>query len=221
MSSTPVRVSRASPRRNAELTRLAIRRAARQLWAERPYDMVGVREIAARAGVTASLVNRYFGTKAELFRQSLESDPDPADLDRRRGEDPKGTGARVSARLHGPLGEVVANIASADPAVSAESERSPFDPTLLLLRSTPSLAARTMVSDRVAGLLLKPLISSIRAQGRSHPEARAAALLSIALGISGLSEIFGQLVPEGEDNEPFRSLLVCIVDAITRWAPVV
>jgi AcrR family transcriptional regulator len=36
------------------------------------YDDVGVREIAADAGVTAMLVNRYFGSKEGLFEEVVE-----------------------------------------------------------------------------------------------------------------------------------------------------
>lgn len=54
-------------------TRRAILEAARDLFAERAYEQVGLREIAAAAGATAALVNRYFGTKERLFREVLES----------------------------------------------------------------------------------------------------------------------------------------------------
>ncbi|HEX4225530.1 MAG TPA: TetR family transcriptional regulator [Pseudonocardiaceae bacterium] len=37
------------------------------------YDGVGVREIAAGAGVTAMLVNRYFGSKEQLFAEAVDT----------------------------------------------------------------------------------------------------------------------------------------------------
>ncbi|ONI78567.1 TetR family transcriptional regulator [Kribbella sp. ALI-6-A] len=37
------------------------------------YDGVGVREIAAEAGVTAMLVNRYFGSKEGLFAEVVDT----------------------------------------------------------------------------------------------------------------------------------------------------
>lgn len=37
------------------------------------YDGVGVREIAGDAGVTAMLVNRYFGSKEQLFAEAVET----------------------------------------------------------------------------------------------------------------------------------------------------
>lgn len=60
-------------RGGGEATRQAILEAARQLFGARAYEQVGLRDIAAAAGATAALVNRYFGTKEQLFREVLES----------------------------------------------------------------------------------------------------------------------------------------------------
>jgi len=62
--------SSAAPRaRNAAATRAAILVSARKAFARAGYDGAGVREIAAGAGVTAMLVNRYFGSKEKLFAE--------------------------------------------------------------------------------------------------------------------------------------------------------
>jgi len=55
--------------RNAASTRKAILASARRLFARAGYDGVGVREIANGAGVTAMLINRYFGSKERLFAE--------------------------------------------------------------------------------------------------------------------------------------------------------
>src|ERR1700754_1767178 len=56
-------------RRNAAATRAAILTSAREAFARAGYDGAGVREIAKGAGVTAMLVNRYFGSKERLFAE--------------------------------------------------------------------------------------------------------------------------------------------------------
>ena len=56
-------------RRNAAATRAAILQSARKAFARKGYDGAGVREIAEGAGVTAMLVNRYFGSKEKLFAE--------------------------------------------------------------------------------------------------------------------------------------------------------
>ncbi|MGO1068920.1 TetR/AcrR family transcriptional regulator [Lysobacter sp. CA199] len=58
-------------RRNAAATREAIFASARRAFAQAGYDGAGVRDIAAGAGVTAMLVNRYFGTKERLFAEVI------------------------------------------------------------------------------------------------------------------------------------------------------
>ena len=67
-------------RRDAEATRAAILAAATRQFACQGYERVGVREIAAEAGVTAALVNRYFGSKEGLFVQVVENTFDLREL---------------------------------------------------------------------------------------------------------------------------------------------
>jgi AcrR family transcriptional regulator len=64
----------ASPgrRRDAAATREAILEAATSRFATQGYERAGVREIAGDAGVTAALVNRYFGSKEGLFARVIE-----------------------------------------------------------------------------------------------------------------------------------------------------
>lgn len=58
--------------RNAAETRRAILDSARAAFSRAGYDGVGVREIAQGAGVTAMLVNRYFGSKESLFAEVVD-----------------------------------------------------------------------------------------------------------------------------------------------------
>jgi AcrR family transcriptional regulator len=58
-------------RRDAAATREAIVEAATRRFATQGYEPAGVREIAADAGVTAALVNRYFGSKEGLFAEVI------------------------------------------------------------------------------------------------------------------------------------------------------
>jgi AcrR family transcriptional regulator len=64
--------SRPRRKRNAVATRAAILEAAASHFATEGYENAGVREIAADAGVTAALVNRYFGSKEGLFAEVIK-----------------------------------------------------------------------------------------------------------------------------------------------------
>jgi AcrR family transcriptional regulator len=59
-------------RRDAAATREAILEAATRRFATQGYEPAGLREIAADAGVTAALVNRYFGSKEGLFAEVIK-----------------------------------------------------------------------------------------------------------------------------------------------------
>jgi AcrR family transcriptional regulator len=58
-------------RRNAAMTRARILSAAFEAFARHGYARTGIREIAREADVASSLLVRYFGTKANLFREAL------------------------------------------------------------------------------------------------------------------------------------------------------
>jgi AcrR family transcriptional regulator len=64
----------------SEGTRRAILNAARAMFAAQGYDLTTVRAIAARAEVDASMVMRYFGSKAGLFTAAVMMDLEVPDL---------------------------------------------------------------------------------------------------------------------------------------------
>jgi AcrR family transcriptional regulator len=74
----------------SEATRRTILDAARHAFAARGYGQTTIRAVAAQAGIDASMVMRYFGSKAGLFAAAATIDLDPPDLTsvspRRRGE---------------------------------------------------------------------------------------------------------------------------------------
>lgn len=74
----------------SEGTRRAILEAARSAFAARGYEQTTIRAVAAGAGVDASMVMRYFGSKAGLFTAAATAHLTAPDLRqvpaRRRGE---------------------------------------------------------------------------------------------------------------------------------------
>jgi len=66
-------MSKDSPRAHqAEATRRALLSAARRLFGQRGYHMVGVRDVTANAGVTRGALAHHFGGKEELFLAVFE-----------------------------------------------------------------------------------------------------------------------------------------------------
>jgi AcrR family transcriptional regulator len=64
----------------SEGTRRAILAAARATFAARGYEQTTIRAVAARAGVDASMVMRYFRSKAGLFTAAVTMDLQVPDL---------------------------------------------------------------------------------------------------------------------------------------------
>ena len=64
----------------SEGTRRAILDAARATFAARGYEQTTIRAVAAQAGVNASMVMRYFRSKAGLFTAAVTMDLDVPDL---------------------------------------------------------------------------------------------------------------------------------------------
>ena len=67
------RAKSAAHTRDAAATRQAILESAMAAFARAGYEGAGVREIAAGAGVTAMLINRYFGSKEQLFAEVVRA----------------------------------------------------------------------------------------------------------------------------------------------------
>jgi AcrR family transcriptional regulator len=72
--------ARPKRKRDAATTREAILEAATRRFVTQGYGRAGAREIAADAGVTAALVNRYFGSKENLFAEVIERARDVGQL---------------------------------------------------------------------------------------------------------------------------------------------
>ncbi|MCU1681757.1 MAG: TetR family transcriptional regulator [Amycolatopsis sp.] len=103
-------------RRNAAATREAILQSAVVAFTRSGYDGVGVREIAEAAGVTAMLVNRYFGSKEQLFAEVVDVSFAPRTV----------VGSDVATLAHDVAAALVGKTAS---------EAAHLDPFLLMLRS--------------------------------------------------------------------------------------
>jgi AcrR family transcriptional regulator len=162
-------VDRPKRPRNAAATREAILRSALAAFSRYGYDGVGVREIAQRAGVTGVLVNRYFGSKEELFAATVEI----SCADHRMFESDSATLAKqLTDRV---ISKTEANI-------------EPIDPLLLILRSAPNPRAAEILRESIARYFEQPLKASLRGPKASE---RAAMILALAVGFQLFRRIIG------------------------------
>jgi AcrR family transcriptional regulator len=133
------------------------------------YDGVGVRDIARAAGVTGVLVNRYFGSKEELFAAAVEV----AFAD---GSMFEGDSTLLAERL-------TAVVMSRSKMVGK-----PMDPFLMLLRSAPNPRAATILRDSIARHFERPLQAILPGPKASE---RAALILAVMAGFQLLHGVIG------------------------------
>ena len=145
-------------------TRAALIAAARALFSEAAYEGVGVRDIGARAGVNAALVNRYFGSKLGLFEAAVADSFTVGNL---LVGDRATLGERLARYL---VGRRRAGLAGADLR---------FDPTLVVLRSAASADAGPVLRAALDRQVTQPLAAWL---GGAHAGARAGLVVATLFG---------------------------------------
>jgi AcrR family transcriptional regulator len=165
-------------RRNAAETRAAILQSAVAAFTEHGYDGVGVREIAGAAGVTAMLVNRYFGSKEQLFVETVDVSFAPRTV-------VSGTAATFTSDAASRL--------VARSAAHAED----LDPFLLMLRSASNPRAAEIIRDGIQRHVRKDLVSLLKGGNAAE---RAELMLSVIAGLWLMRKIIG--TPALVDADP-------------------
>ena len=155
--------------RNAALTREAILQSALVAFSRHGYDGIGVREIAQAAGVTAVLVNRYFGSKEELFAATVER----SFADR--------------MLIDGDLATLAERMAAVVVSKS-ETGAEPLDPFRLLLRSAPNPRAAEILRDSIARHYERPLKDLLQGPRAGQ---RAGMILALIAGFQLWRKVIG------------------------------
>jgi AcrR family transcriptional regulator len=183
--------------RNAEATRAAILASARKAFARKGFDGAGVREIAAGAGVTAMLVNRYFGSKEKLFAEV------------------------VAATMADPVILSAANLNAADTAkVFAQalvqvttSSATPLDGFLIMARSAGSARAATIARAEIENHHQKTMTNALH--GR-HAAERAALFLALVAGVQSMRQVIGLKALAKSDPAVLARFLTPMIEALVR-----
>lgn len=168
--------------RNAAATRQAILEAAKTCFMHDGYEQVGVRDIAARAGVDPALVNRYFGSKEGLFSEAVASKFDLRHL-------LEGDRATLGERL-------------ARYVLQKNADGTDYDPLVALLRSSSSDVCSGMLRNAMLQGFVQPLAA--RLDG-SDAWSRAELVGSTLLGLLVHRTVIGGA--EAADNERMLALV--------------
>lgn len=184
--------------RDAAATRAAILQSARRIFASAGYDGAGVREIASGAGVTAMLVNRYFGSKERLFAEVVaDVMAQPIILT----ED-----HLTSERAGDAMAEALVRITAAGGA--------PLDGFRIMSQSAASATAARIGREQIEAHHQRTLSAALPGP---HAAERAAILLAIVAGIQVMRQTIGLTALA----ECPPSLLVDLLRPVFRelWSP--
>jgi AcrR family transcriptional regulator len=184
-------------RRDATATRVAILDSARRAFARAGYDGAGVREIAAGAGVTAMLVNRYFGSKEQLFAEVVEQTMTTHSLI---------AGGIMDAPEPGrALAEALVKMTRADAV--------PLDGFLITFHSASSPGAAKIGRDMIAAHHLKTVTKAL--DGKLAKE-RAGLLLAVISGFQVMRQMIALPALANADEEELVRLLAGVFDGLIR-----
>ncbi|WP_099040363.1 TetR family transcriptional regulator [Mycobacterium neglectum] len=178
--------------RNAAVTREAILNSAIRNFARAGYDGVGVREIAGDAGVTAMLVNRYFGSKERLFAEAVETAFAPPVF---IAENPQAVARDAAAAL------VARSAPDAD-------DLAPF---LIMLRSAANPRAVEIVREAIERHVGRRLAKQLPEPGR---RLRSDVVLSVISGVLVMRRVVGARALNGRNTDQLAELLEAVFDAI-------
>src|SRR6476646_7613507 len=178
--------------RNAAATREAILESAIRSFARSGYDGVGVREIAGDAGVTAMMVNRYFGSKEQLFAEAVETSFAP----------PAVIAADADSLAHDAA---VALVERTGP------DAEPLEPFLIMLRSVSSPRAVEIVRDAIERHGGQRLARQLPESGR---DVRTETMLSTIAGILLMRRVITTRALDGADPDQLVTLFEAVFTAI-------
>ncbi|MEV4823219.1 TetR/AcrR family transcriptional regulator [Micromonospora sp. NPDC049274] len=184
-------------RRDAAATREAILNSAIEAFTRLGYDGAGVREVAAGAGVTAMLVNRYFGSKEKLFAEAVDRSFAPRTV---VSDDPSVLSERTAARL----------------AARTSPEADDLDPFVLMLRSVANPRAAEIIRAGIEKHVGRHLTDIL-----PGPDAapRAELLLSLIAGVWLMRKVIATPALTGMDQGALTRQLHDLIEVIVATPP--
>ncbi|MES0828127.1 TetR/AcrR family transcriptional regulator [Ruegeria sp. SCP11] len=179
------------PKSKSEATKARILEAAATKFSQKGYDNTSTREIGELAEANIGLLNRYFGSKEELFRQAilsqltllpvLEGDP---------------------AGLAGRLGEISAQ--------KSKQSDTGVDIMMAILRSIGSEAVGPIIQEILTTKVTGEVQNHLKG---NNVEARAAMVVAITFGVEA---VFRTMQVFSEKNIDTEQVTEMVTDIISR-----
>jgi len=181
--------------RNATATRSAILASARRAFTRAGYDGVGVREIANNAGVTAMMVNRYFGSKEQLFAEVIaQTMTEPSILTQANIASPE-----FAARIAATLIDIT------------NASTTPLDGFLIMLHSASSKQAAHLGREQIEDHYHRTLTEALN--GNLAPQ-RAGLLLAVIAGVQVMRQMIGLSALAHAEPDDLKRILAPVFEQL-------
>jgi AcrR family transcriptional regulator len=194
----------AKHRRNAVATRQAILDSALMAFTRSGYNGVGVREIAKGAGVTAMLVNRYFGSKEQLFAEVVE-----AALAKR-------TILTEEATTRGRDLTTLSRDAAVALVARMTLEDQPLDGFLVMLRSISNERAAAIWREKIEQTFEKPLAAVLPG---AEANERAALFQCLIAGFYLMRKVIGSRALAAADTAALSRRIAALFQVLVEPNP--
>ncbi|MDR1395640.1 MAG: TetR/AcrR family transcriptional regulator [Deltaproteobacteria bacterium] len=167
-------------------TRRAVLESARLAFTQSGCD-AGVREIAEKAGVTAMLVNRYFGSKENLFSEAVEMTLSAPGI------------ITQEVLRKSPKAEILCHDISSALVEMTAPNVTPLDGFLIMLRSAGSKRAIGILREKFETHFSQPLAELLPEKNRQE---RSALFLAVIAGFQLMRQIIElPALTEAEPND--------------------
>lgn len=182
--------------RDASATRAAILEAARARFTRDGFDRVGVRDIAADAGINAALVIRYFGSKENLFTEAIT---DTFNMDALPMSDRASFGESLARYI-----------------LSKRETAGALDPLIALLRSATNDQASALLRRSIEEQFVRPLSAWI---GGEDAALRAGMIAALVMGLAVTRDVIGAEPLASGETERLVALVAPVLQAYVDGQP--
>lgn len=174
--------------KKSEQTKLKIIAAAKKYFTLRSYEQVGLREIAKAAGVDVALVNRYFGTKRNLYQIVIEETYGT-------NKNAQAVTAKSSMFANADIGKLLAHH-----MIKIQSNEIYAARNNLFLQSITSATASEIIGPQFYDCFVKQIESAISG---ANAKMKAELITSLVIGSSAIFTLFKRNIVNDYDEDEF------------------
>lgn len=185
--------------KKSEQTKLKIIAAAKKYFTLRSYEQVGLREIAKTAGVDVALVNRYFGTKKNLYQIVIEETYGT-------NKNAQATTAKSSMFANADIGKLLAHH-----MIKIQSNEIYAARNNLFLQSITSETASEIIGPQFHDCFVKQIESAISG---ANAKMKAELITSLVIGSSAIFTLFKRDIVNDYDEDEFIQAVSKMINSI-------